>query len=351
MKNTRKLLAALLAVLMMMPVFAVASSARAATNRYEGKSLVVLGDSIAAGFGLNEWVPETTITQGLTMPHGEFVKNSFPQLVRDRYGFSKWKSVNLARNMWCSTEFLRLLDPEFESNLCEPENAFDQYVSDYMMFPSSVLKPGDTEILALTIKESIKKADVLIFSLGSNDIMTYSICKPIMWPFYQVFGRQAAVALSAFTQRQIKTLDSPEEVAKFLLGPLDLNLLPQDVAQSTERFFRQYDRLLGIIYRLNPDVRVISLGITAPFRGLKIMDGVDEQLLSRLNEEVIVNVRNYMKYQSPYRDRTTYVEVGDVPGHVFYNVTDPLFLPEFILDVHPTKEGHATIADRVGAKL
>lgn len=351
MKNTRKLLAALLAVLMMMPVFAVASSARAATNRYEGKSLVVLGDSIAAGFGLNEWVPETTITQGLTMPHGEFVKNSFPQLVRDRYGFSKWKSVNLARNMWCSTEFLRLLDPEFESNLCEPENAFDQYVSDYMMFPSSVLKPGDTEILALTIKESIKKADVLIFSLGSNDIMTYSICKPIMRPFYQVFGRQAAVALSAFTQRQIKTLDSPEEVAKFLLGPLDLNLLPQDVAQSTERFFRQYDRLLGIIYRLNPDVRVISLGITAPFRGLKIMDGVDEQLLSRLNEEVIVNVRNYMKYQSPYRDRTTYVEVGDVPGHVFYNVTDPLFLPEFILDVHPTKEGHATIADRVGAKL
>ena len=107
----------------------------------------------------------------------------------------------------------------------------------------------------------------------------------------------------------------------------------------------------GIIYKLNPDVKVISMGITAPFRGLQILDGVDEIMLSRLNEEVIVNVRNYMTKKSPYRNRTTYVEVGDVPGHVFYNVTNPLFLPEFILDVHPTREGHNTIAKRIGAKL
>ena len=347
MKVSKKLFAALLAVCMMIPLFAVSASAKS----YKGKSLVVLGDSIAAGFGLNENVPETTLTQGLVMPHGEFVKNSFPQIVRDRYGFSKAKSVNLSRNMWCSTEFLRLLDPKFEAELCEPENAFDQYVSDYMMFPSEVLKPGDTLKLAKSIKKDIKKADVLIFSLGSNDIMTYSICKPIMKPFYQVFGRQAAVALSAATQRQIKTLDSPEEVAKFVLGPLDLNLLPQDVAQSTERFYKQYDRLLGIIFRLNPDVKVITLGITAPFRGLKIIDGIDEPMLSSLNEQVIKDVRNYMKYRSPYRYRTTYVEVGDVPGHAFYDVANPLFVPEFILDVHPTKAGHRTIANRIGAKL
>lgn len=348
--TTKKLMAALLALCMMIPLFAVSASAKTATN-YQGKSLVVMGDSIAAGFGLVKYVPETTLTQGLAMPHGEFVEGSFPRIVRDRMGFSKKTSVNLARNMWCTTEFLRLLDPEFESNLCEPENAFDQYVSDYMMFPSSVLRPGDTEILALTIKKAIQNADVLIFSLGSNDIMTYSICKPIMRPFYHVFGRQAAVALSAITQRQIKTADTPEEVAKFLLGPLDLNLLPQDVAQSTERFFRQYDRLLSIIYRLNPDVKVISLGITAPFRGLKIMDGVDEKLLSQLNEEVIVNVRDYMTKKSPYRNRTTYVEVGDVPGHVFYDVASPLFLPEFVLHVHPTKAGHSTIGNRICSVL
>lgn len=349
MKNAKKLAAALLVLCMMIPMFCVGSIANA--KSYNGKSLVVLGDSIAAGFGLTEYVPETTLTQGLTMPHGEFVKGSFPQIVRDKGGFRKATSVNLSRNMWCTTEFLRLLDPAFEANLCEPENAFDQYVSDYMMFPSSITRPGDTEILALTIKKAIQQADVLVFSLGSNDIMTYSICKPIMRPFYQVFGRQAAVALSTATQREVKTLDSPEEVAKFVLGPLDLNLLPQDVDQSTKRFFKQYDRLLGIIYRLNPDVRVITLGITAPFRGLEIMDGVDEKLLSQLNEEVIVNVRNYMKYQSSYRNRTTYVEVGDVPGHTFFQVMNPLFLPEFILDVHPTKDGHRTIANRVLAKL
>lgn len=349
MKNTKKLVAALLVFCMMIPLFCAGSIASA--KSYKGKSLVVLGDSIAAGFGLSEYLPETTVTQALAMPHGEFVKNSYPRIVRDRAGFSKTTSVNLSRSMWCTTEFLRLLDPAFEAELCEPENAFDQYVSDYMMFPTSVTRPGDTELLALNIKKAIRKADVLIFSLGSNDIMTYSICKPFMRPFYQAFGRQAAVALSIATEREVKTLDSPEEVAKFVLGPLDMNTLPQDVDQSTKRFYKQYDRLLGIIFRLNPDVRVLTLGITAPFRGLEIMDGVDERMLSQLNEEVIVNVRNYMKYRSPYRNRTTYVEVGDVPGHPFYQVINPLFLPEFVLDVHPDKAGHRTIANRVLAAL
>ena len=350
MKTAKRILALLMALAMMLSLTVVMSSAKT-TSRYKGKSLVVMGDSIAAGFGLDERVPKTTLTQGLVMPHGEFVKHSWPQVIRDRYGFSKTTSVNLSRNMWCSTEFLRLLDPAFESELCEPENALDQYISDYMMFPSEVLKPGDTLKLAKSIKSDIKKADVLVLALGSNDIMTYSICKPIMKPLYQVFGRTAAVALSAVTEREIKTLDSEEEVAKFLLGSLDLNLLPQDVADSTERFCEQYDRLLSIIYKLNPDVKVYSMGITAPFRGLEIIDGVDEVLLSQLNEEVIVNVRNYMTKKSPYRNRTTYIEVGDVPGHDFHKVADPLFLPEFINDVHPTEEGHMTIANHLSAKM
>ena len=83
MKLTKKLFAALLVLCMMIPVVSAASSAKAARS-YNGKSLVVLGDSIAAGFGLNKWVPETTLTQGLVMPHGEFVADWFPQLARDR---------------------------------------------------------------------------------------------------------------------------------------------------------------------------------------------------------------------------------------------------------------------------
>ncbi len=350
MRFTKKLVAVFMALAMILSLTAVMASAKT-TTKYRGKSLVVLGDSIAAGFGLNEYVGETTLTQGLVMSHGEFVKNSYPQIVRDKGGFSKETSVSLSRNMWSSTEFLRLLDPEFEDQMMEPENAFDQYVSDYMMFPSEALRPGDTLRLARNIKQAIADADVLIFALGSNDIMTYSICKPIMKPMYQVFGRQAAVALSAVVEQEIKTLDSPEEVGKFLLGTYDFNTLSQDVDLTTKEFYKRYDRLLSIIYKLNPDVRVISMGITAPFRGLEIMPGVDEQLLSRLNEEVIVNVRNYMTKKSPYRNRTTFVEVGDIPGHKFNYIVDPMFLPQFILNVHPDKAGHKKIANRILAKL
>ena len=51
MKLTKKLFAALLVLCMMIPVVSAASSAKAARS-YNGKSLVVLGDSIAAGFSV-----------------------------------------------------------------------------------------------------------------------------------------------------------------------------------------------------------------------------------------------------------------------------------------------------------
>ena len=216
MKTMKKLIAVLMAAAMILSLTLVVSTAKG-RNSYRGRSLVIMGDSIAAGFGLRPG-PEDTLYQGVLMAHGEFVENSWPQIVRDNMGFSKKTSVNLSRNMWRTDEFLRLLDPEYAAWLCEPENAMDAYMSDYMMFPSEVMAPGDTLRLAAQIKDAVRQADVLFLCLGSNDVLTASIAKPIMMPLYQTFGRQAAISVSVASEMKLRGLETPEEWLKFALG-------------------------------------------------------------------------------------------------------------------------------------
>lgn len=346
-KTVRKILAVALMVCMMIPLFTVGSFAKT-TTKYQGKSLVVLGDSIAAGFGL---APGSTdmVSQILQMPHGEFVANSWPLAIRDKYGFSKETSVNLSRTMWRCDEFLRLLDPAFEADLCRPENTFEQYMSDYLMFFTEVTAPGDALRLAQQIKGVIAQADVLVFSLCSNDIMTAAICKPLMLPFYQVFGRQAGYALASVTQAKLQLPTTPEGLAKFALGTLEFDDLATDARKRTQTFFRNYDRLLSIIYSLNPDVEVYTMGMTQPFKGLKTINGQDSTLFAPMNVETINSIRNYVTKGSRYAGRVKYIDCSDVGGHGFGNAYSVQFLLDFVVHVHPDAEGHKLIAKHVSA--
>ena len=347
MKVSKKILAALLALCMMVPLFAVAASAKT-TTKYQGKSLVILGDSIAAGFGLTA-DPDDMVAEILTMPHGEFVEGSWPLAVRDKFGFSKETSVNLSRSMWRCDEFLRLLDPSFESELCKPENTFDQYMSDYLMFPAEITKPGDALQLAATIEDSIKQADVLVFSLCSNDIMSATILKPLMLPFYQVFGRQAGYALATVTERSLQLPTTAEGWAKFALGTLDFNDLATEARARTQQFYKNYDRLLSIIYKLNPDVEVYTMGMTNPFKGLKTINDQDSTLLEPLTIENIEGIKNYVTKGSKYAGRVKYIDCSDVGGHGFGNAYSVQFFLDFIVHVHPDAEGHKLIAKHVTA--
>lgn len=348
MKITKKVFAALLVLCMMIPLFAVGSSAKT-TTKYQGKSLVILGDSIAAGFGLAPG-NDDMVTQVLQMPHGEFVEGSWPLAIRDRFGFSKETSVNLSRSMWRCDEFLRLLDPSFEKELCLPENTFEQYMSDYLMFPTEITKPGDALALDAQIEDAIRQADVLVFSLCSNDIMTATILKPVMLPFYQVFGRQAGYALASVTEQQLLFPTSPEGWGKFALGTLDFTDLATDARARLQQFYKNYDRLLGIIYRLNPDVEVYTMGITYPFKGLMKTGTQESTILEPVNREAIVGIRNYVTKGSRYAGRVKYVDCSDVGGHGF---TTPVYSAQFFLDfvvsVHPDAEGHKLLTKHVAS--
>ncbi len=349
MKLAKKLLAVLIAAALLLSLTVVLATAKK-NDSYKGKSLVVMGDSIAAGFGLRPGL-EDTLYQGLQMAHGEFVPNSWPQIVRDEMGFSETTSINLSRNMWRTDEFLRILDPEYAAWLCEPENAMDAYMSDYMLFPSEITAFGDTVRLAGQVRAAIEQADVLVIALGSNDIMTASIAKPIMMPLYQVFGRQAAIAISVASEMRLRGLETPEEWLKFALGDVSYTGIIEEVNKNTLKFFRNYEHLLDIIYDLNPDVKVYSFGISHPFQNMDFMPGIDEFFFQPLNEQVILNVRNYMQNESRHRKQVGYIDMDGIAGYQFDYEIWPLFFYDFVLDVHPMAPDHAKIARRVMARL
>lgn len=338
----KRVLAIIMAVFTLITMSLSTAFAKSATS-YKGKSLVIIGDSISAGFGLAD-APEDTLTQVALMGHGDWVKGSWSQIVRDEKGFDKATSFNCSRSMWGTTEFLRLLDPAYESELCEPENAYDMYVSSLLMCPTEFTKPGDARALAATIKNAIRQADVLVMEIGSNDLFSRPILETFALPFYHVFGRQAAVALSAVTQRQIKTLDSPEEVTKFLLGTTSLKDFRAQSEADEKVWEAQYDRLLDIVYALNPDVKVYSFGMTRAFQNMELTPGVDWTYLEELNENGIRHMKNWITKGSKYSKRTTYVDMSNVSGYPFDYVLWPMFFYDMILDIHPPMKEHKKIA-------
>lgn len=338
----KRVLAIIMAVFTLITMSLSTAFAKGATS-YKGKSLVILGDSISAGFGLAD-APEDTLSQVLLMGHGEWVKGSWSQIVRDKKGFDQVTSVNCSRSMWGTTEFLRVLDPAFESEICEPENAYDMYVSSLLMCPTELTKPGDARALTAAIKDAIRQADVLVMELGSNDLFTRPLLESFLLPFYQVFGRQAAVAVSAVTQGQIKTLDTPEEVTKFLLGTTDLKDFRAQTVADEKMWEAQYDRILDIVYALNPDVKVYSFGMNHAFRNMELVPGVPWTYLEELNENGIRDMKNWITRGSKYSKRTTYVDMSNVSGYPFDYVLWPMFFYDMILDIHPPVSEHKKIA-------
>lgn len=116
-----------------------------------------------------------------------------------------------------------------------------------------------------------------------------------------------------------------------------------------QQFFVNYDRLLSIIYRLNPDVEVYTMGLTYPFKGLKTINDQDSTLFAPLNYECIGKIRTYVTKQSKYAGRVKYIDCSDVGGHGFGNAYSARFLLDFVVHVHPDAEGHKLLTKHVSA--
>ena len=92
--------------------------------------LTVIGDSIAAGYGLSD-TPTNPANQ-INLRGPAIVDGSYPQILRDEAGYDV---VNKdARESYTAINFLRMLDDDYDTELARPENYYLRWLSECTFF-------------------------------------------------------------------------------------------------------------------------------------------------------------------------------------------------------------------------
>ena len=114
---------------------------------------------------------------------------------------------------------------------------------------------------------------------------------------------------------------------------------------SVQSFRSNFDVIIRRIHEINPDAKVVVMGLYNPLDVLKI-GGISP---APLIQPLIQGFNDYMSFGSQYSDYYTYCPLEDIEN---YMGTGQLFAnPELPGDVHPTARGHQQIAEQVLAVL
>ena len=180
-KTTKKLLAVLVAMVMMVGCVSVAAFAqwgRGPQNELKADTMVVLGDSIPSGYGMHGDAGNAyTLGNQFTFGHGGYVEGTYPQLVADTLGVQN--RYNYSRDAFRSVEIRRLIDPEYEAWLEQTENAQDHFISDAIMLIANV-GLDERAAMAAEMQQTIRNADIIVLNFGNNDGGTYGFLAPFL---------------------------------------------------------------------------------------------------------------------------------------------------------------------------
>lgn len=314
MKASKKILAALLSVLMMVSCVVVSAFAYD-RNGKQVEKLVVLGDSIAAGFSLPDYDA-----------HGQYclqnvrVKDSFGDLVADGLGIAPENYTPYVSPGFRTKELRVFLENDYDGDFVTQN--FIGSLSGNESYNLDVMKAARPEM-----QKTISEADMVIVEIGFNDTWLST--------------------MGTFTDFSMTTNDP---VGRVLNSPRYIYELEQSIYDTLLGFKEQYAAIVNDIYRLNPDVTLVCVGVYNPFKDWTVPDGSGlylGQLLNFLYDGMNSSMRSYVNDGAH-----DYVFV-DVPNpEVISNTVNDLLsgvpaLQKGGWDPHPTVAGHRYIASQI----
>ncbi len=203
-------------------------------------------------------------------------------------------------------------------------------------------------------KPAIAAADLITLNIGANDVATYALLKA------KAALADAGVSLSVINSATEDAADDAGALSNLLglakkLGGIAgaVNAAVEGLAVGYARFVENWDAIIGDIYALNPDVTLVVAGFYNPFNQLKISDSSLLEL-GRAADGIIYAVNLQMQMGSKYANRYTYVDITGIQSMAAKfgdSLLDDGFFSAVELDVHPSNEGQAEIAQRFLAKL
>ena len=139
------------------------------TQKKNGLNYLIIGDSIAAGYGMhpNNGNPADLGTQ-FPLHHGELVAGTYPKIVSEALGATT--TVNTARESFTTTNYLRMIDHEYDVELTYPQNYYERFLSECTSIMPKVLGGfSDLPVLKENMVKYIEDADVITIGIGNND--------------------------------------------------------------------------------------------------------------------------------------------------------------------------------------
>ena len=204
---------------------------------------------------------------------------------------------------------------------------------------------------------AIKDADIITLNIGANDMATYTLLRAkAAANDLGVSGKlidNAIASLEAkgeYTAALIKLLDLVKTVDKY--GNI-VKAAIDGLSEGYSRFIKNWDAIIGDIYALNPDVTLLVAGFYNPFDHLKISDNSLLEL-GKAFDGIIEALNTQMRYGSKYAGKYIYVDImgaESIAAKYGDSLTDEGFFSAVELDVHPSNEGQAFIAQRIIDKI
>ena len=203
-------------------------------------------------------------------------------------------------------------------------------------------------------RPAVAAADLITLNIGANDVATYALLRA------KAALAQAGVSLGAIASAESGAADQADALTRLLALGRQLggyvsavNAAISGLTEGYARFVQNFDAIIGDIYALNPDVTLLVAGFYNPFNELKISDSSLLEL-GRAADGVIAALNRQMQSGSRYAGQYIYVDIFGIQSLAAKrgdSITDEGFFSAVELDVHPSNEGQAEIAERFLAVL
>lgn len=193
--------------------------------------------------------------------------------------------------------------------------------------------------------EAVEEADVICLSIGSNDLL-----KPFLAKFAgslgvkgeekELFGKIQDKMSSTASKNPLKAADMLSSAMKLLTNNEELN-------KACEQFPSKYEKIITRLHEINPDVIIYANNIYNPYFGVAYeYSGISIFNVQQLCEPYI-NKLNKTFVQS---DEYEYIDVYSIfrqRGYTNVNAGSFDNMSEINLDPHPNDAGYKLMADYI----
>lgn len=370
MKRTRKWIALLLSLLMLMTVCIGAMAEEPVPETTEEaveevaapeqvsyyQNYVSIGDSCGSGVGLPQYL-ELARERNVRWIGAEQIEGSYPTLVAKAVGATSFGQYHFPGARTADIRYL--LD----------ENYYADWVllGQAMYLSNGVVSKANMDAYRDEVIEAVQNADLITLDVGINDVWL-----PVIAAIYdiagegRVFGRQLTVpelvarygSVGAFVDNALSFVNA------WVLHPLQWPGYALKLMNALIKWAVDYQintgAIMDRIYQLNPDATVVVCGLYNPVNDWDAVPLLNDHLIERILQPyyTLLNLRKRLAVQF-YRGNAVYVEMNDIEL-ISDHFTIPLFeftteREYFGYNPHPTLEGAkqqaANILDKLGVPM